>query len=111
MKIDLDFGGAKCPKFNLCGPVELDNLKLAELVAKSVNKKLKYEMVDFHKSRPGHDLRYSLDSSKIRNSMNWKNKTNFNDGLEKTISWVQDNFDSKKIHNDVLNPTPWKTNN
>ena len=60
------FGGAKCPKFNLVGPVELNNLELAEKIAKSQNKKLKYEMVDFHSSRPGHDLRYALDGSLMK---------------------------------------------
>ena len=43
-------------KFNLVGPEEIDNLELAKMIAKAQNKELKYEMVDFHSSRPGHDL-------------------------------------------------------
>ena len=39
-----DYGGAKCPKFNLVGPIELDNLELAKLIASSVGKKLKYKI-------------------------------------------------------------------
>ena len=65
-KNKIDYGGAKCPKFNLVGPIELDNLELAKLIAKSVGKKLKYKMVDFHSSRPGHDLRYALDGSLLK---------------------------------------------
>ena len=52
-----DFGGAKCPKFNLVGEQELDNLELAKMIASSVGQELKYKLVDFHSSRPGHDLR------------------------------------------------------
>ena len=53
-----DFGGAKCPKFNLVGEDELDNLQLANMIAESVGQDLKYKLVDFHSSRPGHDLRF-----------------------------------------------------
>ena len=44
-KMKKDYGGAKCPKFNLVVPVELDNLELGQLIAKSVGKKLNYQMV------------------------------------------------------------------
>ena len=67
------------------------------------------DLIEFVEDRPGHDLRYSLDSSKIRNSLNWKNKTNFNDGLEKTITWFQNNYNGKNIKNVILKPTPWKS--
>ena len=90
MKIDLDFGGAKCPKFNFCGPVELDNLKLAELVAKSVNKKLKYEMVDFHKSRPGHDLRYAL-SGELMKKEGWVPKISIEERVNQVVQWTLKN--------------------
>jgi dTDP-glucose 4,6-dehydratase len=65
-QIGVDFGGAKCPKFNIVGSVELDNLQLAQMVARGVGRDLKYEMVDFHSSRPGHDLRYALDGGLMR---------------------------------------------
>ena len=42
----------------LWDPEELNNLELAQIIANCQNKDLKYEMVDFHSSRPGHDLRY-----------------------------------------------------
>ena len=59
-----DATGAKCQKFNIVGKDEIDNLELAQFIAQSQNKILKYEMVDFHSQRPGHDLRYALDGNK-----------------------------------------------
>ena len=50
-------GGATCPKFNLVGPEEVDNLQLANMIAAVIGKELNYTMVDFHSARPGHDLR------------------------------------------------------
>jgi dTDP-glucose 4,6-dehydratase len=47
-------------------PEEINNLELAQLIADSQGKKLNYEMVDFHSSRPGHDLRYSLSGEKMK---------------------------------------------
>ena len=58
------WGGAKCPKFNIVGSEELNNLDLATIIAEAQGKEFKYEMVDFHSSRPGHDLRYALDGDK-----------------------------------------------
>ena len=55
-----EVGGATCPKFNLVGPEEVDNLQLANMIAAVVGKELNFTMVDFHSSRPGHDLRYVL---------------------------------------------------
>ena len=52
-----EYGGAKIPKFNIVGQEEIDNLSLAKKVANSMGKELKFHMIDFHSSRPGHDLR------------------------------------------------------
>ena len=68
-----DFGNAKCPKFNLVGPEEIDNLTLAQNIAKVQKKDLIYELIDNHSSRPGHDLRYSL-SPKLLKSLGWEPK-------------------------------------
>ena len=45
------WGNAKCPKFNIVGSEELNNLELAQIIAEAQGKELKYEMVDFHSSR------------------------------------------------------------
>jgi dTDP-glucose 4,6-dehydratase len=84
-----DSTGAKCQKFNIVGKDEIDNLKLAQFIAKSQNKDLKYEMVDFHSQRPGHDLRYALSGEKMR-KMGWAPHSAF-DRLESTIKWTLKN--------------------
>ncbi len=82
-----DYGGAKCPKFNLVGPVELDNLELAKLIAVSVGKKLKYKMVDFHSSRPGHDLRYALDGNLMK-KLGWKPSVSIEKRINQVVNWT-----------------------
>ena len=58
--------GTEVPlRLHIVGEREVDNLELAQLIAKSVGKTLNYEVVDFHSSRPGHDLRYALDGQKL----------------------------------------------
>ena len=84
-----DETGAKCQKFNIVGKDEINNLELAQFIAKVQNKDLIYEMVDFHSSRPGHDLRYALDGSKMAN-MGWTPQSAFK-RLESVIKWTLDN--------------------
>jgi len=77
-------------KYNIVGEREVSNLELAQLVAKIMGEELKYEMVDFHSSRPGHDLRYALDGS-LMESLGWKPPKNLEESLEKTVQWYLDN--------------------
>ena len=87
--IEPDDTGAKCQKFNIVGKNEIDNLQLAQFIADTQSKKLIYEMVDFHSQRPGHDLRYALDGSKMK-KMGWEPQSAF-DRLESTIDWTLKN--------------------
>jgi dTDP-glucose 4,6-dehydratase len=73
--------------YNLTGEKEVSNLEMATYIASILNKPLRYELVDFHSSRPGHDLRYGLDGSKMDN-MGWKMPYSFLDSLKKTIVWT-----------------------
>jgi dTDP-glucose 4,6-dehydratase len=82
-----DFGGAKCPKFNIVGPVEWNNLQLAEKIAEAQNKKLKYRLVDFHSSRPGHDLRYALDGSLMK-ELGWTPKLSPDERIIQVVQWT-----------------------
>jgi|TARA_B100000963_G_scaffold360762_1_gene392942 dTDP-glucose 4,6-dehydratase len=84
-----DETGAKCQKFNIVGKDEIDNLELARFIAKCQSKKLNYEMVDFHSQRPGHDLRYALDGTKMK-EMGWEPKSSYS-RLEDTVKWSLDN--------------------
>lgn len=74
-------------KYNIVGELELDNLELAKLIAKHIGKELKYEMVDFHSSRPGHDLRYALDGAKM-GELGWIPPKDFVESLHSTIDWT-----------------------
>lgn len=68
---------------------EHTNLEIAQYIAESVGKSLSFEIVDFHSSRPGHDLRYSLDDSRLR-SRGWAPPIPFRDSLDRTVRWTLD---------------------
>ena len=73
-------------KYNIVGEKEVDNLELAQFISEVVGGALHYEMVDFHSSRPGHDLRYALDGSLLKN-LGFDYPKTFEDSLKKTIKW------------------------
>jgi len=77
-------------KYNVVGEKEVDNLEMAQTIAKLIGKELKYEMVDFHSTRPGHDHRYALDGEKLF-SMGWKLPFSFEDSIKKTVEWTLKN--------------------
>lgn len=87
--LEKDYGGAKCQKFNIVGAEELDNLELAKFIADVQSKDLLYEMIDYHSQRPGHDLRYALDGSKM-SDMGW-NPQPVRKRLEQVIEWSLEN--------------------
>lgn len=74
------------PRFNIAGEKEIDNLSLAQTIAKILDKPLYYKLLDFHSARPGHDRRYALDSSLILNQ-GWSYPMSFYESLTKTINW------------------------
>ena len=82
-----DFGWAKCPKFNLVGTEEVDNLKLAQMISDAVGKPLNYEMVDFHTSRPGHDLRYALSGDLLK-QLGWEPRIKLSERIKETVDWT-----------------------
>lgn len=78
--------GQKGDKYNIVGEREIDNLTLAEMIADIVGKPLCYKMVDFHSSRPGHDLRYALDGTKMA-EMGWEPRKSIEERLEEIVQW------------------------
>lgn len=83
-----DGGGVDRPdKFHIVGDVELDNLQLARKVSELMQRPLKYEFVDVHSCRPGHDRRYALDGTKIK-ELGWKAPKDFDSSLDKYIDWT-----------------------
>ena len=77
-------------KYNISCEKEVSNLEMAQLIAKSIGKDLDYEMVDFHSTRPGHDLRYGLDGTKLF-EMGFRLPVNFEESLNKTVQWTLEN--------------------
>lgn len=86
-------GSAETGRYNIVGEVELDNLTLAKLVEKIVHEirpeslPLSYELVDFHSSRPGHDLRYALDGKRVKDE-GFEYPVSFEESLRKMIVWT-----------------------
>ena len=79
-------------KYNISGEREVSNLDMAKMIAKFMNKEedFDYELVDFHSNRPGHDLRYGLDGSKLF-EMGFNLPINFEESLKKTVEWTLKN--------------------
>jgi len=93
--------------YNISSKNELDNLSIIKIILKFMGKT--EDLIDFVEDRPGHDFRYSLDSSKITNEVGWKHKTVFKDGIEKTIKWYEENLEwCNSISDSALQNTPWK---
>ncbi len=74
--------------YNVGGNCELQNIELTHKVLKALGKG--EEMIELVKDRPGHDRRYSLNSSKLE-VLGWKTETSFEEGLKKTIEWYKKN--------------------
>lgn len=77
-------------RFNIVGEQELDNLTMAQKIANIIGKELFFELVDFHSSRPGHDLRYGLDGDKMRR-LGWKAPFSLDESLKTTVEWTINN--------------------
>jgi dTDP-glucose 4,6-dehydratase len=74
--------------YNIGGKQEFKNIEVVKMILKLMNKP--ESLIEFVKDRPGHDLRYSLDISKVE-KLGWKPKTRFEDGIKKTIEWYVKN--------------------
>ena len=85
--------------------INLDISKRLIKIAKSKIKLGKNVKIEFVKDRPGHDVRYALNSSKIIKELKWKPKTNFSSGLKQTLEWYLNNLDYFKTLNkkDIVN--------
>ena len=94
--------------YNVSSGNELDNLTLVKKILGIMGKS--EDIIEFVEDRPGHDLRYNLDSTKIRNEMEWRPRHDFEEALKATISWYLSNESWWKplIDDRVLHPTPWK---
>ena len=83
--------------YNIGGFNEWKNIDLVKLLCKQMDEKLGRELgyseklITYVKDRPGHDLRYAIDASKINKELGWKPTVSFEEGLSKTIDWYLNN--------------------
>ena len=96
--IDLVFHkGKNGENYNIGGFNEWKNIDLVKLLCKLMDEKLgrpegeSQSLITFVKDRPGHDLRYAIDASKINKELGWKPSVTFEEGLAKTIDWFLEN--------------------
>ena len=94
--------------YNISAENELPNVKIVRRILEMLSKA--EELITFVEDRPGHDIRYSLDSSRIRSKIGWKPKFSFEEALEATVSWYVNNewWWKPLATEEVLHPTPWK---
>ena len=89
--------------YNIGSGIELNNINIVKKIISSF-KKIDINLANkakfvFVKDRPGHDLRYSLNSSKIKKHLKWRCKYNFDQGIEKTIIWYVEKFNKNFFKN------------
>ena len=102
--------GKSGESYNISANNEIDNLTIVRKILEIMNKP--ENLIEFVEDRPGHDFRYSLDSTKISDQLGWKVKSSFEEGLEKTIQWYLDNPELlNNISSAILDSTPWKNTN
>jgi dTDP-glucose 4,6-dehydratase len=96
--IDLVFHeGKNHETYNIGGFNEWKNIDLVHLLCQIMDQKLgratgtSVQLITYVKDRPGHDLRYAIDASKINNELGWKPSVTFEQGLERTIDWYLSN--------------------
>ena len=101
--------GKSGESYNISANNEIDNLTVIKKILEIMNKS--EDLIEFVEDRPGHDLRYSMDSNKIMKNLDWKIYSDFDNGLKTTIDWYLQN---PSVLNDItkaLETTPWKNSN
>ena len=98
--IDLIFHKGKIgDTYNIGGFNEWKNIDLIRVIIKTVDKQLgrkegeSEKLITYVTDRAGHDLRYAVDSSKLKNELGWEPSLQFEEGIEKTVKWYLDNQD------------------
>ena len=98
--------GKNGESYNISAKNEIDNLTIVKKILEILNKS--EDLIEFVEDRPGHDIRYSLSSEKIRNELGWKGKIDFDVGIERTVKWYLSNLELFLDNIDTQQATPWK---
>ena len=94
---DIFHNGKLNETYNIGGFNEWKNIDLIKVLIKTVDRMLGRDegtsdkLITFVKDRAGHDLRYAIDSSKLKNELGWEPSLQFEEGIEKTVKWYLDN--------------------
>ncbi|MBG07474.1 MAG: dTDP-glucose 4,6-dehydratase [Halobacteriovoraceae bacterium] len=86
------FNGRPGEIYNIGGSNQKRNLEICQIILDELADKTNSK-IEFVSDRPGHDWRYAVNDSKIKNELGWKPKTDFNTGIRTTISWYLENRD------------------
>jgi len=94
--------------YNVSSGNEMSNIEVVKEILRYLGRD--EDLIAFVEDRPGHDTRYSLDSSKIRSELGWKPKHDFSSALKETVRWYLENESWWKplATEEILHPTPWK---
>lgn len=94
---EIFYKGKPGETYNIGGDNEWKNIDLIRLLCNIMDKKLNRaegaseKLITFVTDRAGHDMRYAIDSSKLKSELNWKPSVNFEEGMEKTVDWYLQN--------------------
>ncbi len=87
-------------KYNIGGNCEMKNIDVVTTVCALLDElvpdspyKPHHKLIEYVQDRPGHDLRYAIDASKIKEELGWEPRENFTSGIRKTVQWYLDNRD------------------
>jgi dTDP-glucose 4,6-dehydratase len=90
--------GRRGETYNIGGECEKRNIDVVNIICDLVDKMIplanttaRKSLITFVKDRPGHDLRYAMDITKLRNELGWLPSETFESGIEKTIKWYFEN--------------------
>ena len=91
--------GKNAETYNIGGFNECKNIDLVKLLCQQMDEKLNRQsgssekLITYVKDRPGHDLRYAIDASKIKNELGWTPSVTFEEGLSETVDWYLSNHE------------------
>ncbi len=93
-------GGRTGEVYNVGGDAEMTNLDVVRTICEQLDQKLPrsgdsgyFDLLTYVSDRPGHDRRYAIDSSKLKNELGWKPAHSFSSGIDQTVQWYLDNTD------------------
>ena len=94
--------------YNISAGEEKTNIEVVKTILRMMGRD--ESLIEFVEDRPGHDLRYSLDSWKITRDLKWRPRYSFDEGIEKTVRWYLENeaWWRPLVNEKILHPTPWK---